>query len=306
MNQLVIPDPLFTEATASEAFEAGRWRADLALQFERTERGCRLARNHHQGPLYVQKPFFPEGRDLAHVYLLHPPGGLVSGDRLEVRVEVKKDARALVTTTGAGRVYRARSDGLLQSQNTFLRVEAGASLEWLPLENIAYPDANGAMVTRVDLARNSHFAGWEVTSLGLPACDATFGNGRLWQRLEIFREGIPLLIESLRLSGQLHDNSDSADDVLSSRAGLQGYPVNGLLVMGPFAPQEPVREACREIIAEHAQHCLAGISLVSEMIVVRALGRCAFEVRALLTELWELLRPELVGRAACAPRIWRT
>ncbi|WP_078083127.1 urease accessory protein UreD [Microbulbifer mangrovi] len=301
MNQLAIPDPFVAEASAS-----GRWRAGLALQFERTERGCRLARNHHHGPLYVQKPFFPEGRDLAHVYLLHPPGGLVSGDRLEVRVEVKKGARALVTTTGAGRVYRARSDGLLQSQNTFLQVEEGASLEWLPLENIVYPDANGAMVTRVDLARDSHFAGWEVTSLGLPACDATLGNGRLSQRLEIFREGVPLLIESLRLSRPSNCNSTFAGDVLSSRAGLQGYPVNGLLVMGPFAPDETVREACREIISAHAKRCLAGITHVSGMIVARALGRCAFEVRALLTELWELLRPELLGRAACAPRIWHT
>lgn len=297
MNQLAIPDPLVTEAT-----ETGRWCADLALQFERTERGCRLARNHHCGPLYVQKPFFPEGRDLAHVYLLHPPGGLVSGDRLEVRVDVEKGARALVTTTGAGRVYRARGDGLLQSQNTFLRVAEGASLEWLPLENIAYPDANGAMCTRVDLACGSHFAGWEVTSLGLPACDATFGNGRLLQRLEIFRDGVPLLIESLRIDGE----SGGTPGVLSASAGLQGYPVNGYLVMGPFAPGEPVQDTCREIISAHEKRCIAGITQVAEMVVVRALGHCAFEVRALMTDLWELLRPELLGRAACAPRIWRT
>ena len=297
MNQLVIPDP-----TTAKAAEAGRWHADLELQFERGERGCRLARNRHRGPLYVQKPFFPEGRDLAHVYLLHPPGGLVSGDRLDIRVEVKKGARALVTTTGAGRVYRARSDGLLQSQNTFLRVGEGASLEWLPLENIAYPGANGAMHTRIELARDSRFSAWEITSLGLPACDATFGNGSLLQRLEIFREGVPLLIESLRLQGV----AGSTNGLLSARAGLQGHPVNGLLVMGPFAPAESVQEACRAVLAAHEKRCLAGITLVSEMIVVRALGKCAFEVRALLTELWELLRPGLLGRAACAPRIWRT
>lgn len=297
MNQLAIPDP-----TSAVAAGAGRWYADLELQFAMSERGCRLARNRHRGPLYVQKPFFPEGRDLAHVYLLHPPGGLVSGDRLDIRVDVREGAAALVTTTGAGRVYRARSDGLLQSQNTTLRVAAGASLEWLPLENIAYPNANGAMRTRVDLAQGARFAGWEVTSLGLPACGEPFAGGQLLQRLEIFRECIPLQVESLHLTG---------DEILNARAGLQGLPVNGLLVMGPFdsfgnALDEEIFEYCREIIAAHEPRCIAGITRVGEMLAVRVLGHCAFEVRGLLTELWEQLRPIWLGRAACAPRIWRT
>lgn len=296
MNQLAI-----AEIPELENTQASRWHADLELWFERGSRGCRLARNRHSGPLYVQKPFFPEGRDLAHVYLLHPPGGLVSGDRLGIRVEVREGARALVTTTGAGRVYRARSDGLLQSQNTFLRVAAGASLEWLPLENIAYPGANGAMHMRVDLAPGGRFAGWEITSLGLPACDKTFASGRLTQRLEIFCAGVPLLVESLRL--------DSAgSNILSADAGLMNFPVNGLLVMGPFGKTLPEEfmATCREVIAGREHRCLAGITQVAEMVAVRVLGRCAFEVRGLLTALWALLRPELLGRAPCAPRIWRT
>lgn len=300
MNQLAISD--IPVAATADVAEAGRWYADLDLQFARGPRGCRLARNRHTGPLYVQKPFFPEGRDIAHVYLLHPPGGLVSGDRLDIRVEVQEGAAALVTTTGAGRVYRARHDGLLQSQNTMLHVAAGASLEWLPLENIAYPDANGVMHTRVDLAQGASFAGWEVTSLGLPACGKPFAGGQLRQRLEIFRDGVPLLVESLLLRGE---------EILGASAGLQGLPVNGLLVMGPFDPLanslgEDVVDQCREIIAERESGCLAGVTLVGEMLVVRALGHCAFDVRGLLTKLWEHLRPAWLGRPPCAPRIWRT
>lgn len=294
MNQLAIAPCPETPVT-----EGSRWHADLELQFEQGVRGCRLARNRHRGPLYVQKPFYPEGRDLAHVYLLHPPGGLVSGDRLDIRVDVQEDARALVTSTGAGRVYRARTDGLLQSQNTFLKVARGASLEWLPLENIAYPGANGAMHTRVDLQFGGRFAGWEITSLGLPACNQDFASGRLTQRLEIFRDGVPLLVESLRLAGA---------EILAARAGLQNFPVNGLMVLGPFpcAPAEELLAQCRQIIAEHEQNGMAAITLVAEMLVVRALGRCAFDVRGLFTRLWELLRPDWIDRPPCAPRIWRT
>ena len=300
MNQLAIPD-IASTVNEPATVGASRWQANLELRFERDGRGCRLARNYHRGPLYVQKPFFPEGRDLAHVYLLHPPGGLVSGDQLDIRVAVDAEARALVTTTGAGRVYRARGDGLLQSQNTFLRVARGASLEWLPLENIAYPGANGAMTTRVDLEPGARFAGWEVTSLGLPACDAPFSGGRLLQRLEIFCAGKPLLVESLRLG-------DAGSNILLAAAGLQNFPVNGLLVMGPYESPFPddLLEHIRGLVNAADNRCLGGVTLVGNMLVVRVLGHCAFEVRGLLTTLWESLRPELLGRAPCAPRIWRT
>lgn len=54
------------------------WNAELALGLTLTQLGTVLKSCRHQGPLYVQKPFYPEGRELAHLYLLHPPGGMVS------------------------------------------------------------------------------------------------------------------------------------------------------------------------------------------------------------------------------------
>ena len=107
---LPVPPPNLNITNASS------WRASLSLGFRRTERGSRLVRSEHNGPLYVQKPFYPEGPDCAHVYLLHPPGGMVSGDFLTISAHAEAQSHALITTPGAGRVYRARSDGLLQQQ----------------------------------------------------------------------------------------------------------------------------------------------------------------------------------------------
>ncbi|MBB3059260.1 urease accessory protein [Microbulbifer rhizosphaerae] len=280
-----------------------RWYAGLDLRFQESGGGCRLAHSRHRGPLYVQKPFYPEGRDLAHVYLLHPPGGLVSGDQLNIQVQAETGARALVTTTGAGRVYRARGDGLKQCQEVRLRLAAGSSLEWLPLENIVYPGADGRLDTVVELTGESRFAGWEITSLGLPACGESFGAGALTQRLEIRRDGLPLFVERLDL-----DQNGAGADLLSAAAGLRGFPVTGLLVMGPFAraPDESVLAQCRTLLRETAPDCLGAITAVGEFQVVRCLGRCAFAVRQLLARLWALLRPPLLGREACPPRIWST
>ena len=60
--------------------ETRRWAATLSLGFEarqeREQTVTRMTRIRHQGPLRVQRPFYPEGKTgCCHVYLLHPPGG---------------------------------------------------------------------------------------------------------------------------------------------------------------------------------------------------------------------------------------
>ena len=69
-----------------------------------------LTKTKRCGPLIIQKAFYPEGRDCAHLYLLHPPAGIVSGDELRVGIDVQQNAHTLITTPGAKRFYRARTD----------------------------------------------------------------------------------------------------------------------------------------------------------------------------------------------------
>ena len=107
---------------------AGGWEASLELEF--AARGARtvLSRRVSIGPLVVQRPFYPEG-DVAHVYLVHPPGGVVGGDQLRVSVIAKDGAHALLTTPAATKFYR--SEGRVARQRQEIVADA-ASVEWLP------------------------------------------------------------------------------------------------------------------------------------------------------------------------------
>ena len=58
------PDLLETQGFA-------HWQATLTLHLKKTARGTVVKHSLHKGPLYIQKAFYPEGRDLAHIYI--PP-----------------------------------------------------------------------------------------------------------------------------------------------------------------------------------------------------------------------------------------
>src|SRR5215470_6252307 len=114
----------------------GGWRARLALRYQRMDSATRLTGRHHSGPLLVQKAFYPEGSDVCHSVLLHPPGGIAGADRLDIDVALGDGTRVVITTPGAAKWYR--SAGLVAEQHVTLSVGTSASLEWLPQENIIF------------------------------------------------------------------------------------------------------------------------------------------------------------------------
>jgi urease accessory protein len=289
------------DARCADGSERG-WPARLALTIGKTgRRGTRLLNSRHCGPLCVQKAFYPEGPSLPHFYLLHPPGGIVTGDRLDIELNLEAGSMALFTTPGAARVYRARADDNgLQSQQVRLRLAERACAEWLPGETILYPGARGRGTTRVELALGSRLMGWEINCIGLPASGRPFDAGVVTQRFEVFRAGRPLFIDSLHLD-------TAGADVRNGGAGLAGRTVSALFVSGPFAPADDAGalvERLRNIGAPN--DALLGVTLVNGFIAVRYLGDCAWQAREWFVRCWRLLRPAVLDRAACPPRIWAT
>lgn len=267
------------------------WAASLDLAFERRAARTVLAAKRQRGPLAVQRPFYPES-GVCHLYLLHPPGGVVGGDSLDIAVLVASGAHTLITTPGAAKFYR--SAGALATQEQHLRVAEGGLLEWFPQENILFSGARLRGRTSVELSGDGRFVGWEMQSLGRPVIGERFETGSADLGLRVLRAGRPLLLERLRL-----DSSSGLD----GSSGLRGFPVTAtLLASGANAAD---LEAARQGIAA-PPGLPFGITLVDDLIVARCLSKAVEPVQRIFIALWGILRPRLIGRAACLPRIWAT
>ncbi len=273
------------------------WKAYLNLGFKATTSKTVLAKRSQQGPLTVQRPFYPEG-DICHLYLLHPPGGVVGGDELSIKVSLVEKANVLITTPGATKFYRSGSPKLLGKQAKqiqTLQVANDCTLEWLPQENIFFDNSHSQLTTRIELEENARFMGWEINCYGRPAAQEVFKNGMVKNRFELYREGIPLLLDGLTIG----DNN-----ALSSPVSLKQHSCFGTFIATNIDAN--LRDRVRHAIDDLTDNVTIGITLMDDILIARCLGQYSENVSAVLKKIWMILRKYSLGYDTCSPRIWST
>lgn len=272
------------------------WHASLQLDY--TLEGTRtVARHAHNGPLRILQSLYPEGDAVCHNVLVHPPGGLVGGDTLDITATVGPGAHGLVTTPGATRFYR--STGELALQRTHLTLAEGARLEWLPLEALCYNACNAENHLTLNLAPGAECMGWDVTALGLPHAGQPFETGRFVQHIEA---------PGLWLERGVIDAADHR--LLESPLGLAGHRCMASLFFVVGTPLERARrdtalDAARAVMDAHALKATAGATSPNgQVVVVRALAPQVEPAMQLLQQVRAAWRAALWQLCAEPPRIW--
>ncbi len=274
------------------------WHARLQLDY-RTETTRTVARHEHNGPLRILQSLYPEGDAVCHNVLVHPPGGLVGGDTLDIAVTAGGAAHGLITTPGATRFYR--SSGEVALQRTDITLTEQARLEWLPLEAICYSHCLAENHLTLALAPQAEFMGWDVTALGLPHANQPFEQGSFLQHIEV--PGV-----------WLERGEIKADDqrLINGPLGLAGHRCLASLFFVAGSKLERGRrqgalDLAREVIEAHTLRPTAGAtSPDGQVIVVRVLAPVVEPAMDLLRQVWASWRQHFWSLPAVSPRIWST
>jgi urease accessory protein len=267
------------------------WSAYLELELIAGEVKTHLTPKKRFGPLSVQRPFYPE-QDYCHVYLLHPPGGVVGGDQLDLNVHAQENSHAVFTTPGATKFYLSAGQTALVNQQFSL--QSASSIEFLPQENIYFPGAQVSTHTSLDVVPGSVAILWEKHCFGRPANDETFASGKVTSEISVSRQGKLIFREKQRI--------DASE--INRASGLRGNPVCGSLLIHSDKLDDSLTETLRQI--EPAQG-YAGITRVRpELLVARYLGQSTSDLNYYFTQLWDCSRNLVLNRNSCHPRIWST
>lgn len=277
---------------------SGGWTARLQLHYTRDgERS--IGRDRHEGPLRVLKALYPEGAGICHHVIVHPPGGVVGGDQLQVDARLDAGAHAVLTTPGATRFYR--SAGATARQQVRLQIGAGARLEWLPLETIAHAGCVAENRVTLDLAPGAECLGWDLLALGLPAAGEAFDRGSFLQQLEL--PGAWLERGLIRGDDRL---------LLDGGPGLAGCRVLGTAWLAAGRPWtndrgEALLDAARAVDTTIGGDVLLGATAVhAQVLLARVLAHRVEPAMHTLQAVRAAWRQVAWGLAATAPRVWQT
>jgi len=274
------------------------WQARLQIDYTQ-ERQRTVARHCHSGPLRVLQSLYPEGEAICHNVLVHPPGGLVGGDTLELQISASGCAHGLITTPGATRFYRSAGEPAVQQ--THITLGDQARLEWLPLEAIAYNQCLAQNHLTLQLAPQAELIGWDITALGLPHANLPFEQGSFLQHIEL--PGVWL--ERGRI-----DASDLR--LMNGPTGLAGqrclaslFFVSGSALVR--SRREAALEVARQTLAAHALRSSAGVTCPNpQVMVLRVLSPVVEPAVELLRQVWADWRAHFWQLPPSYPRIWAT
>ena len=275
---------------------------DLAYRIDHSSGAARcIVADRHDGPLRVLAALHPEAPTVCHSVLVHPPGGMAGGDRLEVNITLDERAHALITTPGATRFYRSAGEPAAQSVHA--RLASWARLEWLPLETLVYSAALAESRCVFELAPGAEMIGREVIALGLPAAAQPFERGHFSQHIELpgvwLERGVLAAADTHLLDSPL---GLAGRRVLATQWFAAGHALSAdrrtALLYAARSVQAPANGAALVIHGSTSPH--------EQLVVMRALAHRVEPAVDLLNRVWAAWRQLAWDLPACPPRVWRT
>lgn len=268
------------------------WLAQLDLTYAKQKGRTIPIVRRHQGPLRVQKHLYEEDAEICQHILIHPPGGIVGGDRLTININLQQQAWALLTNPGATKWYKSNQDAW---QKIRCHLSNTTTLEWLPQETIIFNKAQTNIQTILYLENKARCFYWDIIVLGRRESHETFDEGQFQSKLKIYRDHDLIWYEQQKIKG--------GDALLSSPIGLNDYPVFGTFIMTGSISKENLQQ-CRAL--PKPKDLYGDLTQLPHLIIARCLAYQAFTAKNWFIALWKFLRPILLGRSAFPPRIWNT
>ena len=195
------------------------WRGSISLETRKIRGSTRLSSFKHEGPLRVQRPFLQDDGS-CHIYLIHPPGGVVGGDSLLVHFEGHEKTNTVITSSAASKFYSCEGGLPDQKVSQDFKIGKGSLLEWVPQENIFFEGAKTNLTNNITLFGESCFLGWEIMVLGRKGSDKKRFAGALRSSTNIVKDGCLIHRDFFEYSPKMD----------SSSWGLQGKHVLGSLI----------------------------------------------------------------------------
>lgn len=155
--------------------------------------------------LYQQgaaKAVFPRANRGMTGVLLNTSGGVTGGDRFDYAAQAGAQTHLTMTTQACERAYRAQP-GEVGQIRTRLQVQDAATLWWLPQETLIFDGCALERHLSCDITGTGRALIVEPLCVGRLAMGEAQVHGHMQDRIDIRRDGVPLVQDAWSLSGDI-------------------------------------------------------------------------------------------------------
>jgi len=165
---MIVPD-LF-QKYGSAAGDRGMADVELALAGSKTI----ISKMRTKSPFLVQKSLYPDSSmpGMAHVYLMSSAGGILQGDRMDIKITALHGTISRITNQAATKIYKM--DKGFATQDVTIFAKDGSYLEFIPYQLIPYKSSRFCQNVSVQATRGSTVLYSETVSAGRTASGEAF------------------------------------------------------------------------------------------------------------------------------------
>ena len=117
-------------------------------------------------PLLIQKAMYPDtcNPNTAHIYIMSSAGGILQGDKFQIKIKASENSNAIITTQSATKIYNTENH--IPSQIIDIIVEKNSYLEFIPKQIIPHKYSEFLQKTNLKVDQGSTLVYSETISCG--------------------------------------------------------------------------------------------------------------------------------------------
>lgn len=224
----------------------------------------------------ASKVVFPRSPRGCTGVILNTSGGVTGGDRFENEVTVGAGTHLCLTTQACERAYKAHP-GQVGRIRTELRVKPDATLWWLPQETLLFDGCALDRRLTCELAEGARALIVEPVCFGRIAMGEVQVTGRMSDRINVTRDGVPLVLDAWTMDG------DMTAQMAQNAIGAGAAAMVSLILVAP--------EAAGHLGTLRAALPATGAAslLSDDILVLRLLAPTGFDLRTTLLPILDHL-----------------
>ena len=220
-------------------------------------------------------------------YLMQLGGGYVENEKFRTAIHVKKDARAIVTTQAATKVYKCENE-LPSYQRNEIILDDNAVLEFITDNVILYKDAMFKQDTTIRLKDTSTLIYTEGLTSGWSPDGNRFQYSSLQMKLRMFVNDEPVMLDNLKLNPR--------EDQMQSLGFFEEYTNYSSLIVVDKIVNNQLIDTLRKKVEELNLDVKVGISkLECDGFVLRVLGNLTQDLEKVIFACINHIRKEKFG-----------